>query len=130
MSDQHDRTGWTLSDSLRWTAGGLINGDVEDGAVETDLLVRAADEIDRLTDELIVMKGLHLVLHGEVEKLRSQLVRAGALIQFLEDEAARYAEMYPASSDGRNTFVIFRDMIAGEKQRLSRAALTDEKGQP
>jgi len=33
---------------LRDTAGRLINGDVEDGAIETAKLVQAADHMDRL----------------------------------------------------------------------------------
>ena len=33
------------------------------------------------------------------------------LIQKIEAEARRYAEMYPQSSDGRNTFIIFADWI-------------------
>lgn len=66
----------------------------------------------------------HDALLAEIAKLREQLVRANALIQFLEDEATRYAEMYRPNSDGRNTFVIFRDIISGEIQRLAK---TDEK---
>lgn len=34
------------------------------------------------------------------------------LIQKIEAEARRYAEMYQPSSDGRNTFVIFADWVA------------------
>lgn len=34
------------------------------------------------------------------------------LVQKIEAEARRYAEMYPQSSDGRNTFVIFADWVA------------------
>lgn len=37
----------------------------------------------------------------------------GSLIQTIEAEARRYAEMYPQSSDGRNTFVLFADWVAG-----------------
>jgi hypothetical protein len=34
------------------------------------------------------------------------------LIQTIEAEARRFAGMYPQSSDGRNTFVIFADWVA------------------
>jgi hypothetical protein len=34
------------------------------------------------------------------------------LIQKIEAEARRYAEMYQPSSDGQNTFVIFADWVA------------------
>lgn len=40
-----------LSKQLRDIAGQLINGTVEDGAVECGLLCAAADEIDRLDAE-------------------------------------------------------------------------------
>ncbi len=36
-----------------------------------------------------------------------------ALTAFIESEARRYAGFYPEASDGRNTFVIFADMVAG-----------------
>lgn len=35
-----------------------------------------------------------------------------AVTAFIEDEARRYASFYPDASDGRNTFVIFADMVA------------------
>jgi hypothetical protein len=42
-------------------------------------------------------------------------------IQNIEAEARRYAEMYPQSSDGRNTFIIFADWIASSSvTRLGR----------
>lgn len=34
------------------------------------------------------------------------------LIQNIEAEARRYAEMYQPNSDGRNTFTIFADWVA------------------
>jgi len=37
-----------IIERLRHTAGHLINGQVEDGAVETGMLCEAADEIERL----------------------------------------------------------------------------------
>jgi hypothetical protein len=37
----------------------------------------------------------------------------GALTGFIEAEARRYAALYPEASDGRNTFVIFADMVSG-----------------
>jgi hypothetical protein len=42
---------------------------------------------------------------AEIERLRDSLTK-------VEAEARRYAEMYPQSSDGRNTFVIFADWVA------------------
>lgn len=36
------------------------------------------------------------------------------LIQKIEAEARRYAEMYQPHSDGRNTFVIFADWVASQ----------------
>lgn len=45
---------------------------------------------------------------------QAQRVKAlEGLIQKIEAEARRYAEMYPQSSDGRNTFIIFADWVAG-----------------
>lgn len=35
----------------------------------------------------------------------------GTLTAFIEAEARRYAAFYPEASDGRNTFVIFADMV-------------------
>lgn len=35
-----------------------------------------------------------------------------AALRRMEAEARRYAEMYPQSSDGRNTFVMFADWVA------------------
>lgn len=35
-----------------------------------------------------------------------------ALTAFIEAEARRYAGMYPEASDGRNTFVMFADMVS------------------
>jgi hypothetical protein len=40
------------------------------------------------------------------------LVAKTPLVQKIEAEARRYAEMYPQSSDGRNTFIIFADWVA------------------
>jgi Lar family restriction alleviation protein len=40
-------------------------------------------------------------------------ISAPSLAQRIEAEARRYAEMYPQSSDGRNTFVMFADWVAG-----------------
>lgn len=37
---------------------------------------------------------------------------AATLIQTIEAEARRYAEMYPQGSDGRNTFLIFADWVS------------------
>lgn len=34
------------------------------------------------------------------------------LTDFIEAEARRYAGFYPEASDGRNTFVIFADMVS------------------
>jgi len=39
----------------------------------------------------------------------------------IEAEAARYAAMYPAGSDGRNTFVIFAEMVQRKIAALSSA---------
>lgn len=45
---------------------------------------------------------------------QAQRIKAlDGLIQKIEAEARRYAEMYPQSSDGRNTFIIFADWVAG-----------------
>jgi hypothetical protein len=41
----------------------------------------------------------------EIERLRAALALA-------EDEARRYAEFYPPSSDSRNTFIMLADRIA------------------
>ena len=35
-----------------------------------------------------------------------------AATAFIEDEARRYAGFYKPASDGRNTFVIFADMVS------------------
>ncbi len=44
---------------------------------------------------------------------QAQRIKAlDGLIQKIEAEARRYAEMYPQSSDGRNTFVIFADWVS------------------
>lgn len=43
--------------------------------------------------------------------MRKQLSAARSAFYTLENEARRFAEMYPQSSDGRNTFVIFADKI-------------------
>lgn len=36
----------------------------------------------------------------------------GSLTAFIEAEARRYAAFYPEASDGRNTFVLFADMVS------------------
>ena len=41
----------------------------------------------------------------EIERLRAALSRS-------EDEARRYAEFYPQSSDGRNTLIMLAERIA------------------
>jgi hypothetical protein len=38
------------------------------------------------------------------------------LIQSIENEARRYAEMYQPGSDGRNTFLIFAEWIALQRE--------------
>ena len=44
----------------------------------------------------------------------------GTLTAFIEAEARRYAELYPEASDGRNTFVMFANMVATlTEQRVS-----------
>lgn len=48
-----------IVERLRHTAGHLINGAVEDGTVETEMLCSAADEIDRLR------KGIQDYLDGD-----------------------------------------------------------------
>lgn len=55
---------------------------------------------------------LHLIANA-LEKLGGSGADAQpALIQKIEAEARRYADMYPAASDGRNTFAIFADWVA------------------
>lgn len=51
-----------------------------------------------------------------------KLDAANKTLEEIESEATRYAEMYESGTDGRNTFIIFRDMIS-----VKRAAL--EKGE-
>lgn len=41
----------------------------------------------------------------------TKLASARKALETLEAEAGRYAEMYPHGSDGRNTFIIFREKI-------------------
>lgn len=51
-----------LGERLRHIAGELINGTVEDGAVECGLLCAAADEIDRLEARVDYLEQKLLVL--------------------------------------------------------------------
>jgi hypothetical protein len=45
-------------------------------------------------------------------------------LTYLEAEARRFAGLYPEASDGRNTFVMFADKIAG----VSAIPVSDEVG--
>ena len=56
-------------------------------------------------------------LADALEALIDREKRLMETLQYFETEARRFAEMYPQSSDGRNTFVIFADKIA-EKMKL------------
>ena len=64
----------------------------------------------------LVMHGLDGAMADRVAKQwDAKCAEASALrakIGAIEAEARRYAEMYPQSSDGRNTFVIFADWVA------------------
>lgn len=55
------------------------------------------------------------------DDLKAESERLRALIIHFEDEARRYAGAYPQSSDGRNTFIMFADMIA-DRAGLSQAS--------
>jgi hypothetical protein len=66
---------------------------------------RAWDEMRRGRD------AVRTALAAQADAPAAQPQRA--LIEKIETEARRYAGMYPAASDGRNTFVIFADWIAG-----------------
>jgi multidrug resistance efflux pump len=57
------------------------------------------------------------------EGFREQLASARKALEDLASEAERYAEMYPVSSDGRNTFLIFAGKI-----KYGALPLTDEEG--
>ena len=50
---------------------------------------------------------------------RAQLASARKALEEIEGEAERYAEMYPQSSDGRNTFIIFGNMVRSKRRALS-----------
>lgn len=51
-------------------------------------------------------------LLDELEAVKAERDRARQALQTAEAEARRYAESYPQSSDGRNTFVMLADRIA------------------
>lgn len=108
------------------------------------LTTEAADEIERLRQRCGALDALERAGADEIASLRAQvesavedlkrwrnlnislqaqLASAMNAIQHIEDEARRYAGMYPDHSDGRNTFVIFADMVR-------RVAQTDEEGKP
>ncbi|TBG78585.1 hypothetical protein ELG76_04005 [Rhizobium leguminosarum] len=55
-----------------------------------------------------VRADLHLAIVEERDRLREAL---RAEHEFLSQEARRYASFYSESSDGRNTFIIFAEMI-------------------
>jgi hypothetical protein len=57
----------------------------------------------------------------EIATLRAELASARKALDHVESEARRYADMYEPHSDGRNTFVIFADMVA-------KLLLSDENG--
>lgn len=46
---------------------------------------------------------------ARITSLHDKLVAA---LKHIEAEAMRYAEMYPHHSDGRNTFIIFGNMVS------------------
>lgn len=78
----------------------------------------AAEEIRRLRERL-GPRGLEVVEidgagHYVNEKVKAEIARLRSVIQNIEVEARRYAEMYPQSSDGRNTFIIFADWVASQ----------------
>jgi len=72
-----------------------------------------ADEIEEhsgpIMRDLILIKSDRELI---VRALRMAEPPVAAMIQKIEQEARRYAEMYPQSSDGRNTFNIFADWVA------------------
>jgi hypothetical protein len=49
---------------------------------------------------------------GTILALKSSVAELEGALETAESEARRYAEMYPQSSDGRNTFIILADRIA------------------
>lgn len=49
-------------------------------------------------------------------------LRQPSLLQIIEDEARRYADMYQLGSDGRNTFVMFADWVNGLRHLASNGA--------
>lgn len=67
---------------------------------DTSIMDEAAAEIERLLARLgTVERGVRLALDVQHER------------DFLAQEARRYASHYPEASDGRNTFIIFAEMI-------------------
>jgi hypothetical protein len=77
----------------------LVNADVQRAA---DYLFEETTKLDALisyTACLVLAKNILISTRP-------------SLIQIIEAEARRYADMYPQSSDGRNTFVIFADWVS------------------
>jgi hypothetical protein len=74
-----------------------IQGDVD----VISLAIQGCDDHRRA---LAAQRALNRLIE-EIERLR-------AAISTAESEARRYAEFYPAHSDGRNTFLILADRIA------------------
>jgi hypothetical protein len=82
-----------LVERLRNCAGHLINGDVEDGSVETAMLCDAADEIERLREEVQCWKDEHsTVLEDTHRYMKETDAKHAAALSQEREECAKVAE--------------------------------------
>ena len=72
----------------------------------------AAREIKEATDEAHACGAERAVWKERTEAAEATLKTAREALAHVEAESRRYAAMYDQGTDGRNTFIIFADMVS------------------
>lgn len=106
---ERDLRGWTID----WDGSPMKDGEPPRDGLSCKDLRDACDEIDSLRSQLATAQATYLQFCKKHDEEMEKAIKA---LDTAESEARRYAEMYPQSSDGRNTFIILADRIATLKE--------------